>query len=448
MRYKTTTFPLVSLALAGLALAGLPRQATAQPDQAPPAPARQFDGYDPMRCTVAARVIDGINRHDRRDTTRFTPERDTLFAATTASVRACETSFGGATTDARETLNLARVQLLTAQDQAAIATARRHLGSVASRTPAERAWELYLVLSDNLNGKPARVAEARRALAELDRLGRPAASVRTLAHAAMASNAIQHYDDATMRTETAAALAAWHELDEEGRLWRANTLASALLARAQVEALVRGGDAARAVIDSARGIVPAKAEMARRLVDGAQRMYQTVDKPAKPLDAQFWYNTGATGATRPAPGRVSLVVPIYRPCTGGCLSMLDGMERMVRQFRDQDFDLTFRTRTYGFYLDTAPASPFAEAKYDSTYLLGDIGLPGALAIAETKYSWKADGRRINEPTVDDVNYPGAQVVLIDRRGIVRYVASGWSPVFEARVAALVERLLAEPAGGG
>jgi cytochrome oxidase Cu insertion factor (SCO1/SenC/PrrC family) len=438
MRSRTATLALAGVALAGLALAGRPRLAAAQQSAE-----RTFPGYNPGRCAVAARVIDGLNRHDRRDTTRYTPQRDTLFTATTRSVQQCEASFGGATTEATETLHLARVQLLTKKDQAAIATARRHMGNVASRSPEMRAWELYLLVTDNLNGKPARVEQARQALAQLDKLGKAAASVRTLAHAAMADDAIERFDDATMRTETAAVVAAWQELDAETRLWRATALASALVSRAQVEALVRGGDAARAVMDSARGIVPPAAQQARMMVEDTHRVLQNIDKKAAPLDAQFWYNTGKTGTTRPAAGRVSLVVPVYRPCTGGCLSMLDGVRRIARQFRDQDLDVTFRTRTYGFYLDTAPALPLAEAKYDSLYLLGSVGLPGALAIAEVKYSFKADGRRSNEPTPDDQNFPGASVLLIDRRGIIRYAASYWNSIFEERVTKLIERAIAE-----
>ena len=439
MRSRIHTLPLAAFAFAGLALAALPSHAAAQQDQ------RQFSGYIPGRCAVASRVIDGINRHDRRDTTRFTPERDTLFSATTASIRTCEAAYGGATTEPTEVLNLARVQLLTAQDEAAIATARRHLGTTASRPAGERAWELYLVVSDNLAGKPARIDEARKALAELDALGKPAAGVRTVAHAMMAGAAIQRYDDATMRTETDAVIKAWKELDEEGRMWRAGVLANALVARANAEALASGGDAARAVIDTARGIVPPAAVQARALVDGAQRTLGNIDKKGAQLEARFWYNVGPAGTALPAPGRVSLIVPIYRPCTGGCLSMMDGMRRITRQFANQDLDVTFRTRTYGFYLDTAPAAPLAEAQYDSAYFLGDVKPPGAIAIAETKYSWKPDGRRTNEPTTDDQNHPGAGVLLVDRKGIVRYAAGGWNSVFEARITELIGRLLAETA---
>ena len=56
--------------------------------------------------------------------------------------------------------------------------------------------------------------------------------------------------------------------------------------------------------------------------------------------------------------------------------------------------------------------------------------PGAPAIAEPRYPWTADGRRVNEPTTDDQNAPGAGVLLIDRRGIIRYAADESGRVVE------------------
>jgi hypothetical protein len=430
--------------LAAIALAWRPDTAAAQAPAAQP-----FAGYNPGRCAVAARMIDGINRHDRRDTTIYTPRRDTLFTATVESLRECERSYGGAAPEAAEVLNVARVQLLTGQDEAAAATQRQHMASFAGRPAEERAWELLLIIRDNLAGKPARLERARAALAELDALGTVAAGLRVLAHAAMMDAAIERYDDDAMRREAAAALEAWLELDEESRLWRADVLANVFLQRAAVEVLAQGGDAALAIVDSALGIVPVQARGPRMGLERARRLYGNMGRTAAPLDAQFWYNTGATGTNRPAPGRVSLILPADRPCTGICLPMMDAARRIEARFRGQDLDITFRTRTFGFYADTAPATPLAEAQYDSTYFLHHVRIPGALAIAETKFSFRPDGRRVNEPTTDDLNYPGAGVVVVDRNGIIRYVASYWNPVLEARVTELIERLLqAETAGTG
>jgi hypothetical protein len=145
---------------------------------------------------------------------------------------------------------------------------------------------------------------------------------------------------------------------------------------------------------------------------------------------------------------VSLILPIYVPCSGPCLTMLDGARRIERRFRGQDLDITFRTRTYGFYADTAPVTPLSEAEHKRDYLLNWLkgGLPGALAIAQTDYDWLPDGRRVNQQTTDDMNYPGAGVVVVDRKGIIRYVAGGWDSVQESRITALIERMLAEKEG--
>lgn len=441
MRYKNMKAAATCAGLATLLLS-LPASALAQQGQQ--GGFSRFDSYNPSRCVVATRFIDGINRHDRPDTTRFTTGRDTLTAETIASIKECEQEFRGEASDQREVLDLARVKLFTAQDEAAITLARQHMGRQVKRPVEERAWEIYLIASDLLSARPARIEQARASLADLDKLGKAASGVRVAVHAAMMDQAIRHFDDEWMRAEAAATREAWLELDEEGRLWRVGPLATVALQRAAVESLVRGKDAALAVVDSTLGILPIDARMERGMLEGARRMYQSLGNKAAKLDAQFWYNTGTIGSERPAPGRVALVVPLFRPCVGGCYNgIVLGIRRIQHQFEAQDLDITFRYRTYGYYLDNAPVPPLEEARYDSTYFLHDVGLPGALAIAETKYSWLPDGRRSNQPTPDDQNFPGAAVIIIDRKGIIRYVASSWNPVLEERITNFIAELLQE-----
>lgn len=433
MRSETLTFAAAGLALAIV----LPMSAAAQQARAP------FDGYTPARCAVAARVVDGLVTRGVVDTAAWKPGGDTLATATVDTLRVCQAAFGGTTADPLETLNLARVQLFTRQDEAAIETARRHMGTMATRTPAVRAWELYLIARDNLAGQPARLEQADAAIAELDRMGRTAATVRILVHFSRGAVAFTNGDDAKAESSTSAAIAAWKELDRETGLWRAGTLAGTFLVRAQLAALTKGGDAARAVIDTARGVIPPAAAQARAIIENAGRMYQVMGKPAGQIEGTFWYNAGAAERVRPGRGKVAVLVDMVRPCTHFCPSMVRAMKRFDRAYRERGAEITFYTRTYGYYVDTAPASPFEEARYDSSYFLGEWELPGALAIEETQYSWKADGRRLNAPTVNQVNYPGAMLAIVDRRGIVRYVAQTWQEALEPRYARLIEQLLAE-----
>jgi hypothetical protein len=119
------------------------------------------------------------------------------------------------------------------------------------------------------------------------------------------------------------------------------------------------------------------------------------------------------------------------------------MKRFEQRFQGRGLEQTFLTQTFGYYLDTAPAPPLEEARYDSSYFLGELQIPGALAIAETKYSWRPDGRRQNSPTSNQVNYPASGVIFVDKRGVIRYVASGWDARLEERYARMIDRLLAE-----
>lgn len=442
MRYKRSTIlatVVATILVSSLASPEALAQTSATED-------REFVGYDPGRCVAATRMIDGLNRHDYRDSTVFDPARDSLFTATVERIKACDEAYGGTTDDPIQRLNLARVKLFTDQDAEAAEVIRRHMTAMADLSDEEKAWELNLIVSDYLAGKPARLEEAAEAVAELDALGEAAAGMRLLAHTAMMRSAVMRHDDDEMRKEAGAAIEAWHELDEDAQLWHASTLASALVRRANVEALIGDGDGALAVIDSAHGLIPQQARQARTIIGRAQMLYSNIAKDAVPLNAEYWYNIHHLGSDEvPAPGRVTLVLPISRECVGPCLSILAAIRRVKEKFQDDGLDIVFRLTTAGYYLDEAPIDPVEEAERLSDHLLNDAQLPGALAVIETKYSWRSDGRRRNEPPAYARAYPVASLILFDRNGVVRYVADrgGWDLLLETRITRLIEQLIEE-----
>jgi hypothetical protein len=120
------------------------------------------------------------------------------------------------------------------------------------------------------------------------------------------------------------------------------------------------------------------------------------------------------------------------------------MARLLERFGPAGLELINTTRTFGFFADTAPVTPAEEASRDSAYFLGTIGVPGILAVAQTKVTWLPDGRRRDEPTPRDANYPYASFVVVDKERVVRYVALDWDPVLEEPLAQLLRNLL----GGG
>jgi hypothetical protein len=150
-----------------------------------------------------------------------------------------------------------------------------------------------------------------------------------------------------------------------------------------------------------------------------------------------------TAASRPARGYVSIISDVTHFCGAACQDRYDAMLRYQHRFNDRGLQLINTTRTYGFFVDTAPVTPDREAQYDSAYFLGEMHVPGMLSVAETKFTWLPDGRRKDDPTAQEQNYPYATFVIVDKQGLVRYAAFSWDPMMEEPLASLIERLLKE-----
>ncbi len=140
-----------------------------------------------------------------------------------------------------------------------------------------------------------------------------------------------------------------------------------------------------------------------------------------------------------------MLLTLGRPCTNWCSALLAATHRFRERFGgDESLEVTYLTNTMGFYLDSAPATPEAEARYDSSYFVGERRIPGVIGVVETRYTWQSDGRRLDAPTANEVNYANAFVVISDKRGVVRYIGGPWSREKEPRYTHVVERLLGEP----
>ena len=66
-------------------------------------------------------VPDELVTRDAVDTAVYRPGTDTVATVTADTIGVCQQAFGGATDEPTEVLNLARLQLYTAQDEAATA---------------------------------------------------------------------------------------------------------------------------------------------------------------------------------------------------------------------------------------------------------------------------------------------------------------------------------------
>jgi hypothetical protein len=413
-----------------------------------------YQFFTPSRCAMVPGLAEQFADRQGHDPAAFTPASDTLRRTTIDAALACDGVYGGLTSDERQLLDLARVKLAAGADSVAASLQRRYLEHLADAPARERAWALYLITSDNLAARPPRLALARRAVTALDALvsaSGPSDSVaragatraQILAHQALAQAALRAWDDSAARAESRRAIDLWKQIPDSGRRSLTVPVALAYLLLAEVELRTVGIDSARAVIDSANRFIPPGAP-GNWYVATTRTMYAVLGKPAAPVEARFWFNTGGDSTPRPARGRVSIISGVSHYCGMSCRGRYDAMARYQSRFGARGLDLINVTRTFGFYVDTAPVSPEQEARYDSVYFRSELRVPGMLAVAETKYSWLPDGRRADDPTAQEGHYPFATFVIVDKSGLVRYVAFDWDPILEEPLARLIEGLLDEP----
>lgn len=431
-----------------------PRAAAGQTTAATPTVRgeRSFAGFPPGRCVIAGKVMEESLRRGVPDTARYAPAEDTLAHSTTDSLTQCSAAASAAAPRGREVLDAARLHLLTGSDSLSDSLVAARLRATRQSPAQARAWELQLIVRDRLSGKPARRASAYEALHSLDALGAAAAGERLTAHAAMASDEARLQNDSAVRVQSAAVIQAWKALPQSSRSWYAGQLADAIRTRADVELFADRATDARAALAEGLSLIPADAQRARQSLQRAVKMYDLVGKAAAPARAHFWFGepgtanaaSGALDASRPGKGKVAVLLTLGRPCTAWCSALLAAAHRLRERFgSDESLELTFLTNTMGFYLDSAPATPEAEARYDSSYFVGERHVPGMIGVVETRYTWQSDGRRLDAPTANEVSYADAFVVIVDKRGVVRYIGGPWNRGKEPRYVRVLERLLKE-----
>lgn len=426
------------------------RDVAAQSADRPP-----FESLSPGACLRTGPLVrEGVRWDLVLDSASYTPGADTALRAVRETMVRCAGTFTSATVPVWQLLHFARTRLVLGQDTEAVAAQTRYLRLLDTATAARRAWALSLIVRDLLEANPPRVAAATGRLGQLDRLGVPAAKARFLAHVAMVEAARRHWDDTTAIREADAAIIAWKDMPSRTALTGVFSIDLAQVFAQKAEIALRHGNIsrARAVIDTAVVVVPPNS-FGGRMVASIKRSYEALGSPAPPIEAKYWFHRREPLSTpKPTPGVVTVLSAATHSCEEWCEARFRAFRRWSVQFADRGFEPIQMTKTLGFYRDTAPVMPADEARYDSLYFYGVAGMPGALAVSETKYRFIPDGRRRNEPTPQETHYPNAEVIIVDRKGIIRYVRPavytmwGWDRPLEGPLTRFIETLLAEPAG--
>jgi hypothetical protein len=138
---------------------------------------------------------------------------------------------------------------------------------------------------------------------------------------------------------------------------------------------------------------------------------------AAPLHADYWASA-AGDTSHPARGRYALVF----------FNVSRDMMPALRRLAARGVDVTLVRGMRGHFRGQGPLDADAEARALQTYYLQELALPGTLALVVSQYDHLPDGRRVRRANASQRSYQvrqGAQGVLVDPQGIIRYIVTHW-----------------------
>jgi len=393
----------------------------------------------PWECSsVAPRADRRFWRPRRPDTAAATPLGAVRQAASVAAARACVARFTVDGVAERDLLGLGAAALAAGMDARADSAFQRLLRVPA---PAEqRAWWLASIVDTYTDASPARIADARRYLAQLDAMGAAGAAGRLLANLSLAQAARRADSVDALQSFITGALAASRAIAGEARQARAHEAAAAFYQEAYLG--MRRGDGAAAVAALERGQAELTPIRPGAVIGFpyAIETYRTLGRPAPVLRAARWMPDSAGGA-HPTPGVPELLI-FGQGCGGDCYPGYTVLRR-VRAATERPLDVVLMLRTVGSWRD-ALLAPDDEIEQMRRYFLDERRLPVAVGVWRTEYRRIADGRlRVVEAPNERAYRPSSPPILpaflVDGAGRLRFITH-LTPADEAAVANVVREM--------
>jgi len=210
------------------------------------------------------------------------------------------------------------------------------------------------------------------------------------------------------------------------------------LARSYADKLMP--DSALAILDAAEKELGASA--ADRFKDFRHR-YALIGTKAEPISAEWWINTDAKTVATPKLGRVTLIEFTAHWC-GPCKNSYPGISGLAEKFKGKGFDGVMVTSLYGYLGTQRNLTPAQEIEADKVYFGKEHALPFPVAINPPPV--RVAGGPYTQPKPDtDYRVGGIpQIIIVDKRGIIRQIVTGWDQGNTERFSKLIEGLLAEP----
>jgi len=368
-----------------------------------------------------------------------------VTAKTGGYARACAAQFATVDLPAADLPALAELQVEAQQLDAAKLTIARAL-SAPGADAAARAATLNTgvrILSRQIR-QPGVLDQAEQYVAELEKL--PASFLRERIDAHGVLNSYYRADDidagiithSTRLIQLNAGLAS-----DERTPQIANTIIAAYQNLAEALAGQEQTPQALDLLRRAPVELPGIAGVAERLAPTIER-YELVGKPAPAIEAPTWLGAPAGTTKLEMPGGVTWLQFTAHWC-GPCREAYPAAVRLQKQFGGRGFRVVMATQYYGFFESRRDLSPADELTSIRDYF-PKHGIVWPIAVSDNIPMVMENGRPVRKVNVNDANYKVAgipQIHIIDRKGIVRLIMIGFDEANEARLTAMIGRLLAE-----
>ncbi len=171
--------------------------------------------------------------------------------------------------------------------------------------------------------------------------------------------------------------------------------------------------------------------------------YALIGTKASDVSAAWWINTDQKSVLAPTPGKVTLIEFTAHWC-GPCKNSYPGLNALAARFKGQPFMGVMVTSLYGYIGTQRPLTQEQEIEADKAYFGTEHGLSFPVAINPPVK--QVAGQPFQQPKPDmDYKVGGIpQIMIIDKRGIIRQIVTGWDQGNTERFSKFIERLLKEP----
>ena len=292
----------------------------------------------------------------------------------------------------------------------------------------------------------ARNARLEKYVDELDKLSAAVLDQKFSVHASM--NGYYRFDDidAGIIKHSTWLIETGRTCDPALRTKYASTLASAYANMAEAWAGQGMNDQALELLDRGmKDLADLKNERfdPARQIASIQPRYKLVGTPGAAITAPRWLNMNEPSSRVDMPGHVTLLEFTAHWC-GPCKESYPGIQRLLAKYGSRGFRVVMSTEMYGYFGTERNLTPEQEFERDREYFKKE-GMNVPIAVSDSSRE-NVNGRSVYKPNPNDTAYKVGgipQIQLIDRKGNIRLIMIGYDDANEAKLAKIIEGLLAE-----